>query len=637
MKKFYQFALLGAIALTGMVGFTACSSEEEVDVNPTFDGQSVKTAFALNIPYAGGTRMTEEITQHNSNFRGMQDMFLFPLSAAPNGSTVFPYVNIDLGDLSTSEISTSQSSKIYADVNIAVGTSNFLFYAEATHSDLSTKDQKFDNGILTKTVDPSLAGTNDISFDLNQVSTSSTETTATENALLAILNGVADVEYNSVKWNTLTYSSTDTKFQALVELYNEYTKNNRNASGPNVLRTMQSLYNNAYYIKKRTANDADVVGFCNAIMEKIAYYFSATYDSSKDGVASTSSPDYLADCYTLAWGSVYTDLEKDFPMNTYRLPYGVAEVDFNTTSKHFEYSHNTTGVGTYGSNLKQEDISYPASLQYYCNTPAKATNKIIQTTGEGAWPVTTATWDNDSYWADWTNSVTPSSRSIALRNNIHYGVARLAATVKCANATVLKDNSQAGGGAENDIDVTIPADGFTVTGFLIGGQPQQVGWNFLPVSGTNRSRVVYDKSLNETMAAKQNAATGVNYTLLLDNYNPGGEQEKVNIAVELVNNSTQDFYGIDGLIKAGQTFYLIGQMDPDGQTVTWPNGTYENRFPAKGTMRVFIQDYTTTCNMTIKNLKNAYSTIPDLRVARLQLGLSVDLTWRPGVTYEIDL
>ena len=78
-------------------------------------------------------------------------------------------------------------------------------------------------------------------------------------------------------------------------------------------------------------------------------------------------------------------------------------------------------------------------------------------------------------------------------------------------------------------------------------------------------------------------------------------------------------------------------MDPEGKTVTWPSGTYADRFPANNTMRVFIQDYTTTCNMTIKNLKNAYSTIPDLRVARLQLGLSVDLTWRQGVTYEIDL
>ena len=241
-------------------------------------------------------------------------------------------------------------------------------------------------------------------------------------------------------------------------------------------------------------------------------------------------------------------------MNTYRLPYGVAEVDFNASTKHFEYSHNTTGVGTYGSNLKQDDISYPASLQYFCNTPAKATNKNIQTTGTGAWPVTTATWDDDDYWSDWTNSVTSSSRSIALRNNIHYGVARLAATVKCANSTTLEDNSQAGGGAANDINVTIPTDGFTVTGFLIGGQPQQVGWNFLPVSGTNRSRVVYDKSLNgTTLAAKKNEADGVNYTLLLDNYNPSGEQEKVNIAVELVNNSTQDFYGTDGLIKVGQT------------------------------------------------------------------------------------
>ena len=55
------------------------------------------------------------------------------------------------------------------------------------------------------------------------------------------------------------------------------------------------------------------------------------------------------------------------------------------------------------------------------------------------------------------------------------------------------------------------------------------------------------------------------------------------------------------------------------------------------TKRVFVQDFTTTANFTIKSLKNAYVTIPDLRATKLQLGLSVDLTWQSGLTYNVTI
>ena len=40
MKKINQFALGFAIALTGAAGFTACSSEENMDVNPSYNKQT---------------------------------------------------------------------------------------------------------------------------------------------------------------------------------------------------------------------------------------------------------------------------------------------------------------------------------------------------------------------------------------------------------------------------------------------------------------------------------------------------------------------------------------------------------------------------------------------------------------------
>ena len=38
-----------------------------------------------------------------------------------------------------------------------------------------------------------------------------------------------------------------------------------------------------------------------------------------------------------------------------------------------------------------------------------------------------------------------------------------------------------------------------------------------------------------------------------------------------------------------------------------------------------------------KGLAAAYNTIPDLRTPQLELGLSVDLTWQPGVQFDLDL
>lgn len=66
MKKFYNrnFAYGAAALLIGAVSFTACSSEDELsNTNPTYDGESVKTQFAINIPAAAKTRMTGEYTQ----------------------------------------------------------------------------------------------------------------------------------------------------------------------------------------------------------------------------------------------------------------------------------------------------------------------------------------------------------------------------------------------------------------------------------------------------------------------------------------------------------------------------------------------------------------------------------------------
>ena len=97
MKKNFIYALMGAIALTGAVGFTSCTdSDEDVAVNPTYDpvNETVTTQFVLNI--AGGemqeTRQGASTVQKDNNFRGMQNSWLIGLATGKGSSYIAPLV-----------------------------------------------------------------------------------------------------------------------------------------------------------------------------------------------------------------------------------------------------------------------------------------------------------------------------------------------------------------------------------------------------------------------------------------------------------------------------------------------------------------------------------------------------------------
>lgn len=689
MKKLFYLAMMGAIAFTGAIGFTACSSEDDVANNPTFDGESVKTSFALNIPYAQkGTRMAETTVQGQATpvFRGMENIFLFPLSQAPTAGSdnQFPFTNIPLAAIANDDINaTTQSSKVYSDVNIAVGTSNFLFYGTAATKTASTSSNatKFSNGYVGSTLATTNAKTSDIEFSLNPIhSTVTTALTTPENYLVSVLNYIMQANDGATTPTTwASYKeSTDARYQVLKDDYNALTRADiRGGSANAVLYTVNALYNNIAYALSITADNTDnatLRAIYANILARIENYFTAT----ATGATGFDAQGYRLDAYTLAYKTGAQNINSvdytvdakitNFPAEQ-DLPEGAAQLTWNTTSNQFEYLNTPKVVNGTTDVIDVTKICFPVELMYYCNTPVKASNKVIPTTGTGAWPKfkdnNTGNWDDDNYWTNttlnWQDVVSSTTRSIALRDNINYGVALLKVTIK-ANGTasgsdyVLTDNAAAKGAAAEDQNIPIASAGFPLSGVFVGGQPSIVGWNYLSAAtaqgykqNADRTMVIYDRSMNESPAATNGTATGCNYTLVFDNYKQGAaaaDQDAVNVAVELTNNTGQDFYGTDGLIRKGQKFYLIGRLDPKAAsgktgTIEWPanttTGKYGDRFPANNVERVFIQDYTTIANFTIQNLKNAYVTIPDLRVAQLQLGLSVDLQWRAGVTYDVDL
>lgn len=215
-----------------------------------------------------------------------------------------------------------------------------------------------------------------------------------------------------------------------------------------------------------------------------------------------------------------------------------------------------------------------------------------------------------------------------MRKNINYGVANLATTVKCGAAS-LPDNKDlpVTDPSEFPGTVTVPPEaGFPVTGLLIGGQPTKVGFNFQP-SDDAFDYTIYDNNLTN-IVAKNGTASTTNYTIVLPNDKGRGveDQNTVNVAIELTNNSGVAFRGQDGIIPDGGKFYLVGQLNPDAKTIEGVTN------PA-----VFMSDYKTTMNLTITSLQSAYNTIPDLRSTKLQLGLSVDLDWQAGLQFDVEI
>ena len=87
MKQLFNFALIGAIALTSATMFVGCnSSEDAVETNnPNYNEKTreVTTQFVLNVATNTGENITRQGTstvQKTPNFRGMKDAKLVGLS-----------------------------------------------------------------------------------------------------------------------------------------------------------------------------------------------------------------------------------------------------------------------------------------------------------------------------------------------------------------------------------------------------------------------------------------------------------------------------------------------------------------------------------------------------------------------------
>lgn len=632
MKKLLFFGMLGAMTLT----FSACSSDDAVvENNPTFDGTNVRADFAFNIAKASQTRMNATNVQENDNFRGIENAFLFPFKGEPKTGNLTAFAkNYNLGAIEG--IAEDASSKVYP-LSIPVGTDNFLFYAEAT----AKSETNFQIGKIDHNLTADMTDVSTLYFNLHSIyKDNEAAIKADQKKLADYLTAIA----NAKDWaGTVEKAATDGNYQILAQLYKNfttlYTNELRSGSADNVKRTVRDLYRSVTAIVSQSGNTT-ITGIADAIVAAINLGTDGVF-AIKSGSEGTTELKYND-----------TELAK-FP-GKYFLPDGAAMLKW--TGSAFEYDANpyyAAGlVGTTETNARVgiAGYTYPAEIIYFDNSPLRASDEYKEVAD---YPKTVATWDGTGFdWEGqkWTDkAVKASTRAVAMQNNVNYGVALLESTLQIASGIEsMKDNrgailkrNNATTTAPDDETFTIDNTSFTLKGILIGGQPARVGWNLVS-NENNRNQVIYDTDLTFT-DIKVGTPSAANYTLALDNWTSATEQEDVLVAIELVNNIKDadgkpvDFYGKENLIPAGGVFYLVTKLSVENATAWDPvvrPDTY--RVTNEDVARVFLQDYKTKAKFTITAdaLKNAYNTVPDLRATMVTFGLSVDLTWEPGLEFE---
>ena len=520
------------------------------------------------------------------------------------------------------------------------------------------------------------------------------------------LNLTFDANPTSLKWKDLgddydAHTSQSSLEEILGQAYSNLTTIKsgeiRAGSAYAIGRMVFDLYNickNAWNATATSDEERNVQRLVFDIHQRIDAYFTigtetATFrpigNASDDGQLANQLVSIagaaLATDFTGTTGKYYgvnDEMLTKFPRN-FGIPGGTAQLvwdsDLLTTGypKGFRYAKPSDSPEDYSSllgnyNFDYKNYMYPAEITYFVNSPIRTTNveKQLADYPNGTRPDTgwgKATWDG------WVTSgvVDGSTKAVAVQKSINYGTALLETQVKY-DADSFVDNRDVILGAGSGNQSLTPAElGLTLTGVLIGGQPNQVDWEYLPVSNApaDYKYVVFDTAVGAKDAdgnylgitiPTDKSSSPSNYTSVFDNYIEENTtsvtaQNKIRVALEF-KNGNREFWGEKNMVRKGGYFYLVAELDPaatSGITAIsgWPGtdaAAYQippltsSGLSTKKT-RVFIQDFLTKAVFKIgaTSLQKAYLTVPDLQSAQMSLGLSVDISWQTGLAFEVEL
>ena len=371
MKQYGNFKL--GVLLLASAGLASCSSDDTFSGSKGQSGEPVKTQFAISVPAGKAGRLAQGIVQGQNPavFRGMNNINLISFNAAPAAGGAGTEV-IKLGSILDNELQANTSAKVYYEVPIKVGTTNFLFYGEAYSA---TPNAKTD-GALNATIGESVDG---IKFELQSIAPDA-ENNSEVATLKEALNQVAGATDGTTAWKDAT-SDMKKYYEALISL--------KAGSATSVKLALADLKAG---VEKATATGEENLKkpISNAIEAALAS---------------------IADC--------------TYPQNV-GLPDGAAQLKFEGGAFSYIDSKNIGNL----SYTSMDHFVYPASLYYTTNTAIKTSTSRLADQYGTDWKTCLALYNGGG------TSVEANTQSVALVNQIQYAVGRFDVAAKFASATV---------------------------------------------------------------------------------------------------------------------------------------------------------------------------------------------------------
>lgn len=547
--------------LMAAVMFSACSNEEKEPVQISGEGDAVKTSFTFSVPRASVKRSTSAHAQADGSFKGLTILGLYPFTHLTDDYVAESSTATGSVQLAGQTLGATEgnATKTFTDVALPTGDIAFLFYGQ---------DVTNTNSALSKgTADVYTPA--DITFSLDNILADATNDAAFKTLFEAIegLNTVLDAQIDAAA------DPLKIELTALKTDWHKFT----------------------------SASNANL------------------------GLAFTFLTDAVA---ALEEGDAKTALSEQVAKMTNALdagyPYGLPEGTFALKEGAVRLSGDeVTGLDNIIAAAKARYMK-PAALTYYVNAyPVDYSN-----TNAAA-----LQWDKTAGAINATGSgisvartqISPSTTKIALNKTINYGVGRLdVAPVFIAAGGVMKGANDPEG---NETTVSVNSNSFELTGVLVGNLPTKLNWELNPVQNEEFGATVFDaeveKSSVSVFATKETAVyEKCSYVILPATTGLKALSKNATIALQFKNNGAQ-FYGKDGIVPAGGTFYIAGQLSQNGSSDV--------------TEDAIKKDFYTTAKLRIVTLKNATNTVPDIVNPTLELSMYVDLEWQEGVIFDQEL
>ena len=539
--------------------FTGCSTDEELQQD-TETPVVADLAFTVSKSSSATTRMSDAIVQEEGQpFRGIDMRYIIPFAVEGQiGFNDNPKVFSMTGN-GTKPVN-AKAYYYYESCTLMSGVASFLSYGRAP---VATGGKAI-NGSIVETFPVSMAP-KDIRFGLESIS----EKVVNDNAsgLAYYMTNIANATANSTKW-------ANTGNATLKVIYQNFINQTGTASDGDIL----------------PGSAANIKAFTQALKTTLG---NLTLTDANDIALRTAIIDKIDHTYNDTWDG--------FPASI-GLPDGAAVIRWNNQNECFEPQISNTSIADING---IDRFAYPAEVYYYGNSRIYTSNIDKRQSA-----YTNVEWSSVLAEYEFANGkVNTNTMAVAIKDPLQYGVARVQVKLKQTNAT-LKDSK--------NNDVTVGDTSFPLTGVIIGGQ-LPVGFDFKPTTtypaySEADMKYIYDNQVPTLyMSSTSDATTAIN-TLVLQSY----DNQKVPVVLEFINNSSADFWGLDGIVYRGTKFYLVGEVDP----------TEFSEDPRTAIRdRVFTQDYTTTINLKVTGLAKAYNVVPNLLSPRLEMGVELVSKW----------